>query len=80
MPNERDYRYTIDCTLYLEEISKYPLLTKEEEYELGLETINGNMDAYKKLIESNLRLVVSIAKKYSKFNQNFFDLIQELNQ
>ena len=49
---------------YLIEIGQYPLLTAQEETELALAYRNGDMEARDKLINSNLRLVVNIAKKY----------------
>lgn len=65
--------------LYLKEIGKYPLLTKEEEQELSLKIKNGDKLAKKKFIESNLRLVVSIAKKYMNRGLDLLDLIEEGN-
>jgi len=64
--------------LYLKEIGKSPLLTAEEEVELAKRIQNGDEEAKKKMIESNLRLVVSIAKRYGN-KDNFLDLIQEGN-
>ena len=72
-----------DCTdnlkIYFQEIRKYPLLTKEEERNLFYEYNSGSVSAKKKLIESNLRLVISIAKKYKYHGLSFEDLIQEGN-
>ena len=65
---------------YLMEIVKIPLLTREEEYELGLKIKNGDSEARKKMIESNLRLVVSIAKKYRGRGFELLDLIQDGNE
>ena len=65
--------------MFLKEIGKIPLLTFEEENALAERMVNGDKDAKKKLIESNLRLVVSIAKKYIGRGMNFLDLIQEGN-
>ena len=65
--------------MFLKEIGKIPLLTFEEENALAERMINGDKVAKKKLIESNLRLVVSIAKKYIGRGMNFLDLIQEGN-
>ena len=65
--------------MYLREIGKIPLLTFEEELELAEKVLEGDEDAKKKLSESNLRLVVSIAKKYVGRGMLFLDLIQEGN-
>ena len=65
--------------MYLREIGKIPLLTFEEELELAQKVLNGDEDAKQKLSESNLRLVVSIAKKYVGRGMLFLDLIQEGN-
>ncbi|MGM0508655.1 MAG: sigma-70 family RNA polymerase sigma factor [Fusobacteriota bacterium] len=64
---------------YLKNISNYPLLTKEEEIELSKRNLDGDTEAHNKLINSNLRLVVSIAKKYNSHGVSFLDLIQEGN-
>ena len=64
---------------YLNEISLYPLLTMEEEIELSKRKDAGDEQAKKILVSSNLRLVVSIAKKYIKRGLSFLDLIQEGN-
>ena len=65
--------------MYLKEIGKIPLLTKEEEQELGKQISEGSEEAFQKLTEANLRLVVSIAKKYVGKGMLFLDLIQEGN-
>ncbi len=65
--------------MYLKEIGKVPLLTAEEEIELAKRMENGDDDAKKKLCEANLRLVVSIAKRYVGRGMLFLDLIQEGN-
>ncbi len=65
--------------MFLKEIGKIKLLTFEEENELAEKMVNGDVEAKKQLIESNLRLVVSIAKKYIGRGMNFLDLIQEGN-
>ena len=65
--------------MYLREIGKIPLLTYEQEIEIAKEVLEGNEDAKQKLAESNLRLVVSIAKKYVGRGMLFLDLIQEGN-
>jgi len=65
--------------MYLKEIGKVPLLTAEEEIELAKRMEAGDEEAKKKLCESNLRLVVSIAKRYVGRGMLFLDLIQEGN-
>lgn len=65
--------------MYLREIGKIPLLTYEEELDLAKKIEAGDMRAKSKLIESNLRLVVSIAKRYVGRGMLFLDLIQEGN-
>lgn len=65
--------------MYLKEIGKVPLLTAEEEIELAKRIEQGDEEAKRKLTEANLRLVVSIAKKYVGRGMLFLDLIQEGN-
>jgi RNA polymerase primary sigma factor len=65
--------------MYLKEIGKVPLLTAEEEVSLAKRIERRDMDAKRKLIEANLRLVVSIAKRYVGRGMLFLDLIQEGN-
>ena len=65
--------------MYLKEIGKVPLLTAEEEKELAMKMESGDMEAKKLLAEANLRLVVSIAKRYVGRGMLFLDLIQEGN-
>ena len=65
--------------MYLKEIGKIPLLSMEEEIELAKSMELGSEDARKRLAESNLRLVVSIAKRYVGRGMQFMDLIQEGN-
>ena len=65
--------------MYLREIGKIPLLSFDEELELAKRVINGDEEAKQKLAESNLRLVVSLAKKYVGRGMLFLDLIQEGN-
>ncbi len=65
--------------MYLREIGKIPLLTYEEELDLAKKVLEGDEEAKQKLAESNLRLVVSIAKKYVGRGMLFLDLIQEGN-
>ncbi len=65
--------------MYLKEIGKVPLLSAEEEIELAQRMENGDQEAKKRLAEANLRLVVSIAKRYVGRGMLFLDLIQEGN-
>jgi RNA polymerase primary sigma factor len=66
--------------VYLREIGKIRLLTMQEEVALAKRIEHGDQEAQRKLIEANLRLVVSVAKKYTKRGLLFLDLIQEGNQ
>lgn len=65
--------------LYLREIGKIPLLNSEEELELAQKVVAGDKRAKDKMAEANMRLVVSIAKRYSGRGLDFLDLIQEGN-
>jgi len=65
---------------YLREIGRVPLLKADEEYELAKKVAEGSREAKQKLIEANLRLVVSIAKRYIGRGLPFLDLIQEGNK
>ena len=65
--------------MYLREIGRIPLLTFDQELDLAKRILDGDEDAKKRLAESNLRLVVSIAKKYVGRGMLFLDLIQEGN-
>ena len=65
--------------MYLKEIGKVPLLTAQEEVDLAIRIENGDQDAKDRLNEANLRLVVSIAKRYVGRGMLFLDLIQEGN-
>ena len=65
--------------LYLREIGKIPLLTAEEEMEFATRALEGDEEATRRLVEANLRLVVSIAKRYVGRGMLFLDLIQEGN-
>lgn len=71
--------YDDSIQMYLREIGKVPLLTGEEEVDLAKRIGKGDVSARKKLTEANLRLVVSIAKKYMGRNLGLLDLIQEGN-
>ncbi len=64
---------------YFKEISAYPLLTAEEEVEFARRLRQGDEEARKKLILSNLKLVITIAKSYTNHNVPFLDLIEEGN-
>ena len=78
---EEDKRGAIDDSVkqYLKEIGTYPLLTAEQELLLAERVTRGDMRACQKLIEANLRLVVSIAKRYSNQGLPLLDMIQEGN-
>jgi len=65
--------------MYLKEIGRVPLLTSEEEVDLAKRMENGDEEAKRRLAEANLRLVVSIAKRYVGRGMLFLDLIQEGN-
>ncbi len=80
-PVELAAEYNLDdpVRMYLKEIGQIPLLTAEEEQELARRVVAGDVDAKKLLTEANLRLVVSIAKKYSGRGLHILDLIQEGN-
>ena len=80
-PVELAAEYNLDdpVRMYLKEIGQVPLLSPEEETELAQRISEGDTEAKKKLTEANLRLVVSIAKKYSGRGLHILDLIQEGN-
>lgn len=65
--------------IYLKEIGRVPLLSAEEELDLAVRISNGDISAKQRLSEANLRLVVSIAKRYLGRGMQFLDLIQEGN-
>lgn len=66
-------------TIYLKEINRIPLLTKEEEFSLAKRVVDGDEFARKRMIESNLRFVVNVAKKYQNQGLPLMDLINEGN-
>ena len=70
---------TDPTTLYLSEIGFSPLLTAEEEIDLSRRALKGDEQARNRMIESNLRLVVKIARKYFNKGLDFADLIEEGN-
>ena len=63
--------------LFMNEVGRYPLLTKEQEVELAKRIERGDMDAKEQMINSNLRLVISIAKRYQGHGLSLLDLVQE---
>ena len=65
--------------IYLKEIGRVPLLTPEEETDIAEKILKGDEEASRRLVEANLRLVVSIAKRYLGRGMQFLDLIQEGN-
>ena len=64
---------------YLSEIGRYPLLTPDQEIELGRQLAAGSEEAKRQLVIANLRLVVTIAKRYQRGSQNLLDLIEDGN-
>ncbi len=76
-----DQSVTIDdpVKVYLKEIGRVPLLSSDEEVELAIRISDGDVQAKQRLSEANLRLVVSIAKRYLGRGMQFLDLIQEGN-
>ncbi|MDD3821824.1 MAG: RNA polymerase sigma factor RpoD [Bacilli bacterium] len=75
----KDIKINDPVRMYLKEIGRINLLTQEEEYDLALRVEAGDQEAKNLLAESNLRLVVSIAKRYVGRGMLFLDLIQEGN-
>ncbi len=80
-PDPAEGSVTVDdpVKVYLKEIGRVPLLTSEEEIDLAIRIKEGDSAAKKRLSEANLRLVVSIAKRYLGRGMQFLDLIQEGN-
>ena len=66
-------------SLYLKDINRIPMLSREEETELALRAAEGDKDAKDKIVSANLRFVVSIAKKYQNNGLDLLDLINEGN-
>lgn len=64
---------------YLKEINRYPLLSAEEEVDLARKALGGDLDARKKLIVANLRLVITIARSFTSYGVPFLDLVEEGN-
>lgn len=77
--SNKDIKIDDPVRMYLKEIGRINLLTPEEEYEYAIRVLDGDEEAKRKLAESNLRLVVSNAKKYVGRGMRFLDLIQEGN-
>lgn len=75
----KEHYSTDSARTYLREIGRYPLLNREDEIRLFKEMHNGSEEAKTTLINSNLRLVVSVAKKYTVTNTPLMDLVQEGN-
>jgi RNA polymerase primary sigma factor len=73
-----DAQYDIQAR-YLSEIGKYKLLTPEEEQELSRRVLDGDEEAKRQLVLANLRLVVTIAKRYTGHGQSLMDLVEEGN-
>jgi len=78
-PYERVVEGPDTLRLYLKDISRFPQLSAEEEKELGARVQKGDQEAFRKLIESNLRFVVAMAKKYSRSGYPLHELINEGN-
>ena len=74
-----DVKVNDSVKIYLKEIGKVPLLTAQQEIDLAQRIIAGDEDAKQELITANLRLVISIAKRYAGRGMPFLDLIQEGN-
>src|SRR5262247_4928247 len=79
IPYERVVEGPDTLRLYLKDISRFPQLTPDEEKELGARVKKGDEDAFRKLIESNLRFVVAMAKKYARSGYPMHELINEGN-
>jgi len=65
--------------MYLKDLARFPQLTPEEEHQLAVQVREGDEDAFRKLVESNLRFVVAMAKKYSRSGYPLHELINEGN-
>ncbi len=79
LTNSKDIKINDPVRMYLKEIGRINLLTSDEEFEYAQRAVEGDEEAKKMLAESNLRLVVSIAKRYVGRGMLFLDLIQEGN-
>jgi RNA polymerase primary sigma factor len=79
MTDRRDHPDSRSLKLYLDEIAKFPPLSEEEEKKVGERAREGDLDAMRRLIESNLKFVVSYVKKYRGMGLGLLDLINEGN-
>ena len=79
MADRKDYPESRNLKLYLDEIAKFPPLTEEEEKKVGARAREGDLEAMRRLIESNLKFVVSYVKKYRGMGLSLLDLINEGN-
>ena len=79
LTNSKDIKINDPVRMYLKEIGRINLLTSDEEFEYAQRAVEGDLEAKRMLAESNLRLVVSIAKRYVGRGMLFLDLIQEGN-
>jgi RNA polymerase primary sigma factor len=73
------HRDANSVNLYFQEVNKYPMISVEEEVELSIRIREGDKKALQKLVESNLRFVISVAKQYQNQGLSFADLINEGN-
>ena len=78
-PEGGEINTTDPVRMYLKEIGKIPLLSQEEEQEVGKRIAEGDEEASKRMVEANLRLVVSVAKHYLGRGMQLLDLVQEGN-
>ena len=79
MTDRKDYPDSHSLKLYLDQIAKFPQLTEEEEKRIGERARQGDAEALRRLIESNLKFVVSYVKKYRGMGLGLLDLINEGN-
>lgn len=79
MVQERRVEGPDTLRLYLKELAQFPQLTPEQEHDLAVQVKQGSEDAFRKLVESNLRFVVSMARKYSRSGYPIHELINEGN-
>ncbi len=77
VPDDLALRTTDAMSLFLQEVRRYPLLTREQEVELSQRIERGDLEAKEQLVNSNLRLVISNARKYQGHELPLLDLIQE---